>query len=175
MAGVCNKITVILKADGSVSVGSDCGWVDKVDFTSSTTLPTIGCSPASLTFTAIRGGANPSSQTLNIQNTGSGILNWSVTHDAAWLSLNPAGGSSAWEINTVTASVYTYGLNAGTYTAITGTGGVDSSFQGRTKVLGGLATRFPQTTLEWNAAKLKFNTCPRRTRSSGAATATAGK
>ncbi len=79
--------------------------------------PTIGLSPTSFSFTGVQGGANPATQTLSITNTGVGTLNWSVSDNAPWLTLNPASGTTTTETDAVTVSVTTTGLTAGTYNA----------------------------------------------------------
>ena len=79
--------------------------------------PIIGYSPSSFSFTAEEGGANPSDQTLSIWNAGTETLNWSVSDDAAWLSLDPTSGSSTGETDTVTLSVDISGMSAGDYDA----------------------------------------------------------
>ncbi|MGH7227827.1 MAG: PQQ-dependent sugar dehydrogenase [Nitrospiraceae bacterium] len=76
--------------------------------------PTIGLSPTSFSFAAFQGGANPAPQTLNITNTGGGTLSWSVSDNALWLTLSPISGTAP---STVTVSVDTTGLVAGTYNA----------------------------------------------------------
>ena len=82
--------------------------------------PVLSVSPTSLAFTGVLGGANPASQSVSISNTGAGTLNWAVSDDATWLTLNPTSGTNA---GTVTASVSTAALAAGTYGAtITVTG-----------------------------------------------------
>ncbi len=79
--------------------------------------PTISFSPSSFTFSATEGGSNPANQTLEIWNSGSGTLNWSVSDNATWLSLSPASGSSTGEQDSVILSVNTSGMTVGTYTA----------------------------------------------------------
>ncbi len=76
--------------------------------------PTISVSPTIFTFTAQEGGTNPASQTLYISNSGSGTMNWSVSESETWLTLSPASGSNS---GSVTLSVDTAGLTAGTYSA----------------------------------------------------------
>ena len=85
---------------------------------SSSSHPAIADSPSSFSFITEQGGSNPSSQTLEIQNSGDGTLDWSATDDADWLSLSPASGSCAsGEINNVTVSVDASAISAGDYTA----------------------------------------------------------
>jgi len=93
-------------------------WTDSLYINGTTPAPaTINRSPASMNFSGIQGGANPASQTLSILNTGGSALNWSVSDNAAWLSLSPTSGSSTGETDSVTVSVNTSGLTAGTYSA----------------------------------------------------------
>ena len=76
--------------------------------------PTIGYSPAALSFVATYGNTNPSGQTLTISNTGCDILEWSVDGNASWLSLYPTSGI---DTGTVTVLVNISGLLPGTYDA----------------------------------------------------------
>jgi outer membrane lipoprotein-sorting protein len=78
---------------------------------------TIAYSPLSFSFTATEGGANPEDQTLEIWNSGSGTLNWSVSDNADWLTLDPTNGTSTGEHDAVTLSVDISGLAADTYNA----------------------------------------------------------
>ena len=77
----------------------------------------IAATPTSLQFTASAGGASPSSQSLQIANSGGGTLAWTATASAAsggsWLSVTPASGTAP---STLSVSVSTAGLSAGTYT-----------------------------------------------------------
>jgi len=63
--------------------------------------PEISFSPASLSFTAGEGGSAPADETLEIWNSGTGTLNWSLSDGAAWLSEDPTSGSSRGEHDTV--------------------------------------------------------------------------
>jgi hypothetical protein len=74
--------------------------------------PAIGASPASLSFAATQGGANPAAQTVSISNTGGGTLGWSASDNAAWLTLSPASGTGNGAV-TLTATTGT--LTAGSY------------------------------------------------------------
>src|SRR5207249_948522 len=68
---------------------------------------TIGLSPASLTFSGVQGGANPSAQIVSVTNSGGGTMNWSAGSNAGWL-IPTASGSTA--PGTLTASVNLAGL-----------------------------------------------------------------
>ena len=79
--------------------------------------PTISYTPVSFTFTATEGGSNPSSQILRISNSGGGTLSWSVSDNAAWLTLSPTKGTCAEVTDNVTVSANISGINAGNYSA----------------------------------------------------------
>lgn len=79
--------------------------------------PTIAFSPSSFSFSATEGGASPPGQTLSIWNSGGGILNWSVSDNATWLTLSPTSGSSTGEKGNVAVSVDISGMNPGSYWA----------------------------------------------------------
>ena len=74
--------------------------------------PTIVVAPASLTFQYAIGGASPSGQVIQLTNNGGGVLNWTATSNASWLSVSPASGTAP---STLTVSVVPSGLAAGTY------------------------------------------------------------
>jgi hypothetical protein len=77
-------------------------------------LPHIVLDPTSFTFDAVQGGSNPADQVLDISNSGGGTLNWSVSDNAAWLTLNPLSGSGD---GSTTLSVDITGLSAGAFIA----------------------------------------------------------
>ena len=92
-------------------------WTVPVSLHISSSMSQISFSPASLSFTAVRGGSNPASETLDIWNSGVGRLDWSLSDDAAWLSENPTGGSSIGEHDTVAVRVDIAGMSDGDYSA----------------------------------------------------------
>jgi len=92
-------------------------WTVPVSLHISSSTSQISFSPASLSFTAVRGGSNPASETLDIWNSGVGRLDWSLSDDAAWLSENPTGGSSIGEHDTVAVRVDIAGMSDGDYSA----------------------------------------------------------
>jgi hypothetical protein len=65
-------------------------------------------------------GSNATTNTFKVWNSGTGTLNYSVSDDAAWLNVTPAGGSSvgAGSKQTHTVSYATAGLPAGNYTGV---------------------------------------------------------
>jgi uncharacterized membrane protein len=77
----------------------------------------IAASPSSFSFIT-ETGKNPSTQTLGIQNSGEGTLDWSITDDADWLNLSPtSGGCSGEQTDDVVVSVDVTGVITGDYTA----------------------------------------------------------
>ena len=102
-AGTYNGV-VTLSAPGATSV------TVPVTFAVTAAL-TINLSPSSLSYAATQGAANPANQNISLTNSG-GTLNWTVSDDASWLAVSPASGSGS---STLTASVNTAGLTAGTY------------------------------------------------------------
>jgi hypothetical protein len=120
-AGVTGNFTVTVRAtniagDGvpgnSDTTDQDFALVVYNGSASAPTQPTIGVSPASLSFTATAGGSNPADQTISITNTGAGTLSWTASDDASWLTVSPTSGTAP---ATLTASVSISGLAAGTY------------------------------------------------------------
>lgn len=88
--------------------------------------PTIGLSATALSFSATRGGANPTNKTVSVSNSGGGTLNWTATENANWLSLSPGSGTGT---GTITLSVNTTGMAPGTYSApitVTATGATNT-------------------------------------------------
>ncbi|MHC4499936.1 MAG: LamG-like jellyroll fold domain-containing protein, partial [Planctomycetota bacterium] len=77
--------------------------------------PVIGLSATEFEFTADLDGANPADQILSVWNGGAGTLNWVISYDCDWLSVEPNSGSSTGEVNEVTLSVDISGLAAGSY------------------------------------------------------------
>jgi RHS repeat-associated protein len=78
-----------------------------------TSSPVLSTSPASFIFTAVQGGSNPAPANLNVSNTGTGSLSFTVSTDEAWLSAAPASGTAPQTVQ-VSAAVGT--LAPATYT-----------------------------------------------------------
>ena len=80
--------------------------------------PAIVVSPDSLTFNVIEERENPPTQTLELCNSGSGAVDWSLTDNTAWLSEAPTSSSLGEdECEDVTVSVDITGMEAGDYSA----------------------------------------------------------
>jgi 6-phosphogluconolactonase (cycloisomerase 2 family) len=77
--------------------------------------PAFGFSPATLAFVAQEGGSSPAAQLLYVSNVGGGVLSWTASADATWLTLSPTSGTGTAPV-TVTAALGA--LTAGTYNAL---------------------------------------------------------
>jgi len=108
---------------------------------------TVNLSPSSLNYAATQGAANPVNQNISLTNT-SGTLNWAVSDDASWLTVNPASGSGS---RTLSTSVNTAGLTAGTYngTLTVSATGISAKTVPVTLTVNASATS--SATLTWNA------------------------
>ena len=88
--------------------------------------PIIGIDPTEINFSGFAGGANPSSQILNITNEADGDLNWSASWNSSWLTFFPFTGTAP-SSPSVGASIF--GLPAGIYydtVTITGVNALNS-------------------------------------------------
>jgi hypothetical protein len=74
--------------------------------------PVIGLDPTEFSFTGTEGAGNPPTQTLNISNEGTGTLEWSLTNNNGWLTLDPMAGAGD---SAVDVGVNLTGLSAGIY------------------------------------------------------------
>jgi hypothetical protein len=77
--------------------------------------PAIELSTNTFEFFAYLGGENPSDQILTINNSGGGVLRWSVHCDCDWLAIDPCQGISEAEPCEVTLKVNIAGLSWGQY------------------------------------------------------------
>jgi outer membrane protein assembly factor BamB len=103
-------------AQGSLYVGSwsnfsGGGEVGAFSLNSPTQI--LSVSPTSVAFTAIQGGSNPASATINVTNAGVGTLTFNAASDSTWLTVSPASGSAPQNLQ-IGANVG--GLAQGTYT-----------------------------------------------------------
>ncbi len=79
--------------------------------------PVLSLSRGRMNFGAVTTGTATESQSFQVENIGTGILNWSVGKDAAWLNCTPTSGIGGGEINvTVDVSGKTPGTYSGTVT-----------------------------------------------------------
>lgn len=91
--------------------------------------PVIERSPASFTRQVTEGDHLPD-DTFTLQNTGGGTLNYTITDNAAWLSVAPASGSCTTETDTITIHYDTAELPLASYTGtITIAGNADNAPQ----------------------------------------------
>ena len=138
-AGTYNGV-VTLSAPGATSV------TVPVTFTV-TAAPTITLSPSSLSYAATQGAANPANQNVSLTNSG-GTLSWTVSDDASWLAVSPTSGSGN---STLTTSVNTAGLTAGTYNGTFTVSAVGASSKTVTVTLTVSTPATSSATLTWNA------------------------
>lgn len=76
--------------------------------------PVLSVNRSRLNFAYVTGGETPSTQDVRIFNSGTGVLNWTASDDAAWLSFTPTSGL----LGTVaTVTVDPTGLAVGSYSA----------------------------------------------------------
>ena len=76
----------------------------------------LNVSPAAITFQAVQGATNPSSQTVNVSKSNNRQTNWTVTDSATWLTVSPGAGAIT-STAQFTVGVNTNGLAAGSYIA----------------------------------------------------------
>ncbi|MCB9897825.1 MAG: hypothetical protein H6825_07465 [Planctomycetes bacterium] len=78
--------------------------------------PVLSIDPLSISFIAVEGGADPASRTVTVSNEGGGLLDWTATPSAAWITASSTSGSlGASQSDTLSVSVHVTGLPAGTY------------------------------------------------------------
>ncbi len=73
----------------------------------------LNVGPQQLVFFAWEAGDNPSAQTLHIQNTGDGTLNYTLSETINWLSMSATSGSITSQTNKIIVSIDIAGLDAG--------------------------------------------------------------
>ena len=77
-------------------------------------LPQLSCSPLTLT-PGCTVGQNAVSQSFDVWNSGGGTMSYTISDNAAWLSVDPTSGSSTGEHDTIAVNYSTASLSAGTY------------------------------------------------------------
>ncbi|MGD2087492.1 MAG: lamin tail domain-containing protein [Candidatus Aminicenantes bacterium] len=80
--------------------------------TGGTTFPQIQLDKTSMTFSLAEGN-DSDTDTFTISNSGTGILDWTVSDNRGWISVSPTWGQ---DTGTVTVTVSSSGLTAGSYT-----------------------------------------------------------
>ena len=100
--------------------------VGNVDGTGLISAPTLGVSPATLSFQSTYGGANPAPQTVTITNTTTtSSFGWTVTKSAGadWLIFQPASGNTPGSLQvSVDSSLASPGVNNATLTVAAAAG-----------------------------------------------------
>lgn len=76
------------------------------------TRPVIWVNTSEVTFATSESGGNAEAQTIEIKNTGTNPLNYTISDDAEWLQVEPTSGSSTGEIKKHTVSINKTGLKA---------------------------------------------------------------
>ena len=76
------------------------------------TRPVIWLNQFSMSFAAYEKGPNPSSQILQIKNSGQQSLDYTLSADADWVKFSPDTGTSTGQINDHTVSIQKDGLEA---------------------------------------------------------------
>jgi hypothetical protein len=79
-------------------------------------IPKITLDPAILTPSAFI-GSSPPSQTFSLRNGGGGIMEYTITDNANWLSVSPSSGTANRETDTIQVNYSTAGMAAGTHRA----------------------------------------------------------
>jgi len=77
--------------------------------------PVIEVSATQFEFSGLCGEPNLPQRILGIYNGGIETLNWQITEDCPWLTVDPNSGSSSGQTNDVTLTVDTTGLDANDY------------------------------------------------------------
>lgn len=80
------------------------------------TPPTISRSPVSFSHTLTK-GQPLANDTFNVSNSGGGLLEYSISDNADWLTVNPASGDSAGETDPITITYATPPLSVGPHSA----------------------------------------------------------
>jgi hypothetical protein len=74
----------------------------------------LDATPTSLSFSAVQGGVNPSSQIINVLKGGRSSATWKASKYAGWLTVSPASGTIT-KSTAITVGAQVSGLKAGTY------------------------------------------------------------
>ncbi len=96
----------------STNNSTNCGNRWGTDFTGTLAAATITVSTLSLSPTE-----ETQSQFFQVWNSGIGTLNYSISTDSSWVTVNPSSGTSTGEQDTIQVNYDTASLNSGTYLA----------------------------------------------------------
>ncbi|NIM50723.1 MAG: hypothetical protein GTO22_15975, partial [Gemmatimonadales bacterium] len=108
--------TIILKSGNLGGPTSGTRFDDVVVKPQGAPTPTITLDPTSLSPSTDE-GSSPAADSFTVQNTGGGTLNYTITDDVNWLSVDPDSGTSTGEADTITVNYSTESLSPGIYYA----------------------------------------------------------
>jgi hypothetical protein len=117
---VTNNTNFALRFQWQFNSSSDTGRIDNIRVLSGAVMapaPLIGLSTASIER-EVQSGQNPPNDVFQVGNTGEGVLNFTVSENAAWLSVSPNIASSSGPGRAVTLSYITSPLVVGDYEAL---------------------------------------------------------
>lgn len=110
--------SIWLRASQTVTNPSFRVYVDQVELRqlTGTAPPLLAVNPPDLTVASIQ-GTNPPDQRFTVANGGLGMVNYTISEDASWLSVTPDGGTSTGEVDVIAVQYQTSALAPGTYAA----------------------------------------------------------
>ena len=119
-ATITETETITATVDRSgLSIGTHSGLITVYSNADTSTIDvsvTIDPEPELLVSeTSLDFGLAETSLTFNIQNPGTGALDWTITDNQSWLTVTPASGQTETETDVVTVTVSRDGLSGGTY------------------------------------------------------------
>jgi len=146
--------TATLYAAAIDSYGGGTGVLQRaITVTAAAPTPTIGVSPAALTFSYQSGGAVPSAQNVAVSSSGTNF-NYTASTSATWLAATPTSGTTP---GSVSVSVNPQSLSAGTYTATVSISSPSASNSPKTVAVTLTVTAAQLPTLTANPTALTFN------------------
>ena len=119
VSAVSNNADFALRFQWQFNSTNDMGRVDNVRVLSGAVtapVPDLGLSTTSIERT-VQAGQNLPNDILRVNNTGEGVLNFTVSENAPWLGASPTDGSSAGPEVTILLGYTTAGLGVGDYEA----------------------------------------------------------
>jgi len=91
---------------------TDIATATTVPTPATTAVPMLQVNPTALTFNATQGGGNPENQLFTISNGTNSVLNWTVSENKTWLSVDALSGMNGEVVNVL---IDVTGLNMGVY------------------------------------------------------------